>query len=379
MLEVPRKSDLMTVVCEELAKSSSTRDREAEFCRKSFDSLISSLDFPRLDFSSPTRHAESNLALMEALRTVARLTLDLPFAASVAAQTAIAPELIGRFGSDAQRARLLPRIQDGRDLVAICNSEEGTGSNLKGTKSICGVAEDGSAALAAHKPIGTNAFNADKVLVSAWERRTGTNPTLEVYVVDATSARTYNVADSLGGFRTGNTGSLSIDALRIDLEASRLGTRGTGVAALKACFDFERLYLGVLVAGLLEGLEAVLLSRLSARPHLLEKQYAQEKAIGLTTVKAKLQALILAVTSRGFDRLSRSQVELSLIKWICADEALQAVQAASDLTGWSSLTTSDPLNKAQRDLAALRFFGGTVELQKMTIFSSLIHGGIRLD
>lgn len=372
MLWTSDKSDkLENLATETLMRSWLERDRDGRFCFETWQKFFTHTEFPKLRFDSAESHNSSTIDLMSALYSISRGGLDLPFAASLAAQAAIAPEIIAKFGSSDQKTRLLPGIQSGYEVAAICNSEPGCGSNLKGMKSVCATDDDGVTKLTASKPLVTNAFEAKHLFVSAWEKRasSSTDPKLELFVIDSVGVKTENVALGLNGFRTGNCGALSIDELIVSPETSRLGPSGSGFAIFQHCFDCERLYLAVLVSGVLSGLEDRALKVIEGRPDLNDKQYVQEKLVSLVAVRTKIDALVHLVLSRGLNNLSQSQIELSLLKWLCSEDAPVAVTTIGDLNGWNSLVRADLFNKISRDFAALRFFGGTVELQKITIFS----------
>ncbi|CAN5489392.1 hypothetical protein BH10BDE1_BH10BDE1_22940 [soil metagenome] len=373
MLLVSKSVETLEDIGSELAASANSRDRNAEFSREMFDRVFSHPDFPRLDFSTRESHARSTLQLIGALQSIGRTSLDLPFISSLAAQAAIAPELVAKFASAEKRNAHLPKLQSGVDLAAICNSEEAGGTQLKTMTSRCVIDANGVGTMNVVKPIATNASGAGTVLVSAWEQRIDEVPTLQMYIVgvDAVNARAV-ASTRLSGFRTGNCGSLTITNAQIEAEECRLGSTAPPLAAFRHCFDFERLYLGSLVIGILDGLEALVLDRFKSRTSLHDKQFVQEKVIAITIVRAKLQALFGAIVARGFDTLHRSQIELSLLKWMCAEDVPAAIQQASDIGGWNSYGEDDTMNRVARDIAALRFFGGTVELQKMTIFSTVM-------
>ncbi len=309
---------------------------------------------------------------MRALYTLGKLSLDLPFISSLAAQAAITTELLMKFGSADQKARYLEGIQAGRTLAAVCNSESGAGTNLKSMTSVVSEITDGFGKFTARKPLATNAAGAQLVFVSAWQQLLGKpKATLEMFLVQPSREETASVAPTLEAFRTGNCGSLLIQDMGIDLTASRMGPTGTGLEVFRYCFDYERLYLGVLVASVLEGIETTVLEELSARPNLRDKQYVQEKAIAVTIVKTQLQSLVNMILSRGLENLGDAQVELALIKMLCADDASTAVQQSCDLMGWRGIRNDSLIGKVSRDFGALRYFGGTVELQKMSIFGHI--------
>ena len=344
------------------------RDREAKFCLESWKSIFAHPDFIPLDFGSEDSHQTTTLGMMSSLHAIGRGSLDLPFIASVAAQSAIVPEIIARFGTSAQKKNL-PEIQAGHALAAVCNSETGSGTNLKNMISVCTIASDGMGVLSARKPLATNASGAKWALVSAWKKEGASLPVLEMYLVETTNLQTKDMASQLTGFRTGNCGQYEIENQNIDAGAIRLGPPGGGVSVFRYCFDLERLYIGVLVSGVLAGLEELALSTLMSKPHLLDKQFIQEKIIGLFTTRAKVDSLVHYIVSQGLAKIGQHQVELSLLKWICAAEVSGVIQQAGEICGWMNMKEDDVFNKCARDASALRFFGGSVELQKMNIFS----------
>ncbi|MBX9767995.1 MAG: acyl-CoA/acyl-ACP dehydrogenase [Bdellovibrionales bacterium] len=366
------KSQDLVAIAAELKSTWSERNQAASFDRDAWSKIFSSSELPKLEFGTTGKHQESSVELMRALYTLGRSSLDLPFISSLAAQAAVTTELLQKFGSTQQQGKFLQKIQSGQALAAVCNSESGAGTNLRSMTSSVTETAEGHGRMTVRKPLATNASGAEVVFVSAWQQLLGRpKPTLEMFAIEPQADHTESVAHSLEAFRTGNCGSLLIPAMEIDLTSARLGESGTGLEIFRYCFDYERLYLGVLVASVLEGVEETVLETLHEREGLRDKQYVQEKAIAVTVAKTKLIALVNMVLSKGLEHLSKAQVELSLIKMLCATEAATAVQDACDLMGWRGIKNDSLIGKVARDFSALRYFGGTVELQKMTIFGHI--------
>lgn len=313
--------------------------------------------------TASTSHHET---VASALYGLAKGSLDLPFSASAAAHLAIASDLLHVFGTEGQKKRYGAGFADGSVIGAICNTETGCGSDLKLMKSYVTPEPDGCVRVHSFKPCATNLSIASLAFVSCFSE----NQEIQVFLLEGTEFDQGPVQGSFSSFRTGAVGFLKAHGAlihRADREIPK------GIYALRHCFHTERFYLGVLVAGLLAGLEEELLSTLLERGHVQARQYLQEKVVAMRACRVKIEALlthILALTEGG-RAWERAAVELCVLKMHLNADAPAAVQQGFSAVGFEAVLQAGSFQRALRDLQALAYFGGTTELQKLQVFQEL--------
>lgn len=299
---------------------------------------------------------------------LAERSLDVPLVCTFAAQSVVARELLLQFGSEEQIARYLPEIESGKLIAAVCNSEPGAATDLRKIASECNVGADGVASLKFHKPCVTNG-DGSLFFVSAWKKSGLGKPSISVFIVEKSEVESRNVTADLSGFRTGLTGSVQGDIA--NFPAAERELRKNAFEVFRHCFNIERLFIGVIVAGALRGLENEALAILQTSIASVDEQWRQDKLIRVSSARIQLDALIETILQKDLERCS---AELGVLKMFVNEQAFDAAMAFLELSGHRSLSKTHVAQKLVRDLTALRFFGGTTELQKISLFAQLIAG-----
>lgn len=336
----------------------SARDATGVFAVESWNKLSVLKEFQEL------LHAEANdMTLAAALYGLARGSLDLPFASSVAAHIAIGQPLLNRFGSEFQKKAYASSKPEG-NFFAIANSEPGSGSNLRLMQAKATLLPSGSYRLTGNKPCVTNGSQANWVIFSALA-----GEEIKLFLLSSTNFSQSPHQQNLFGFRTGATGSVEVDTV-ISAKESEFD-RGT--VALRECFHRERFFLGILVAGLLSGMRDSLFPPLISKPAIAEKQYLQEKLVRVQTGLLFIESILERVASRlkrgaSWDSLND---ELSALKLTLNQDGPELAKALFEAAGASATQLNSHHQRCLRDLLMLTYFGGTSELQKMNLFQSL--------
>jgi isovaleryl-CoA dehydrogenase len=305
-----------------------------------------------------------------ALRGIARGSLDLPLTCSLAAHAAIGLDLLRTFGSAEQLARYLPRALTGECVLAICNSEESGGTDLRRIQSRFTPVSAERGRLRAVKSCATNASIAQLLLVSAVLED---GPHVATFLVEGTECQQRELRDELAGFQTGWTGRIQTDC-ELHTNSRRLGSARAGLRVFKRCFNWERLMMSAITCGVLEGLEdevrAHLRHKESTQPEFAKNQYVQDKVVTLAATRCRLEALIDRVLTSSDESLDEFETELAVLKMLIIDEAFAAALGVFELLGYRSYLSAQLPQKILRDLMGLRFFGGTRELQKISLFNA---------
>lgn len=307
---------------------------------------------------------------------LAKGSLDLPFCSSLAAHSAIAMDLMNHFSTPEQKKKYGDLIKRTDSIMAICNSEEGAGSDLKKMKALALADENGQAVVHLMKPCATNASHAELFLVSVWIEKPQQKRKLGVILLEKAEVESWSLQNDLSGFRTGLTGGLRVANLKITLKERLLNTNVGSFNIFKRCFDMERLFLGVMVAGIFEGIEEeikkLIVDKESQGFSYKDKQYLQEKLINVYKVRTQISSIVEKILISGqefnFNDFSK---ELCLLKIWINEDAVQALSNYYELLGHRGYLKNQICQKLLRDFMGLRYFGGTIELQKITLFQEL--------
>lgn len=358
-------------------------------------------------------------AVLEAAQALAGLGhggLDAPLGLSAAAQW-IGTCLLQAFGSPEQRTRYVEEAAAGGSILAVCNAEPEAGTRLRGMRSSLVAAESGEQRLTLHKSGASNLSAADVAIVSAWKHAPGAaaEPRLEVFVLPATPPLVQEShVTELAGFRTGLTGSLRSPAgagLPVRSAEAQLGPDGSGPRILRLCFHLERLLIGALLLGLVDGLVDACAQHLGEREGrdsaFTQHQYVQEKLVLLYSLARRVEGLWQLAEQAIRQALATSRTAppdstdptdstdstdstdptdstpaleaaleaasplLGVLKLTAVEDSLLAATTAYELLGYAGYQRASVAQKAHRDLLAFKMLGGTKELMKISVFRDL--------
>jgi acyl-CoA dehydrogenase len=238
-------------------------------------------------------------------------------AAALGACKDLAAYYVARFGTDDQRGRWLPPAVRGETVAALAVTEPGAGSDVAGLACRAEAQPDGAWRLSGTKVFITNGARADWVLVAARTGAGGGWRDLSLFVVPTTAPGFAASRIPTLGWRTSQTGLLSLDGVEVEAD-QLLGEPGSGFVMIMRSFQWERmsLALGAVATAALD-LEAAmpwvrrgdragfsdLLRRVLAQRAfvyaLLERVVAGEEPVGLVA-GAKWGACDLAVETALF-------------------------------------------------------------------------------
>ncbi len=348
---------------QKLSKNLIDRDSQGFFALDIFREFSKNYLFKNMFDSEPTQ-----LTVLQNYYNIARGSLDLPFTSSLAAHGYVSTLLLKKFGTPRFIFKYQQYMEVGEKIAAISNSENGTSTNLK-KMSARFVEEDDQIKLQFKKPCITNGSIADILFTTIWNK-----DKLELYVLEKAEVSQTPLSNQLVGFRTGDSGSVTgLTALK-DISERRLTTDRETIQALKYCFNIERLIVAVMATGLTHGIEDFLMK--SPPSSLLDalgdnKQYLQEKLIKLHMVRIQMTSLIESIVNRGPENFMQTDSELAILKLMISNDLRSALFGCIEVVGHWALHSSHILPKVLRDIQMCSFFGGTQELQKMSLYSAI--------
>lgn len=305
--------------------------------------------------------------------------MDLPFCSSLAAHSVISLDLIFKFASYDQKNHYLKRMLKPDFITAICNSEEGAGTDLKKIKASSDPIDQHHSLINLYKSCATNASDADLVLASVWVKSNTSKDSLGVIILEKSEFTSWSLQQELMGFRTGMTGGIKVKDVKIPIQERLLtapNEKYGNVAILKRCFDMERLFLGVMISGMLESIETEAVELIKEKElngfRFSDKQYLQEKLIEIYSIKTSIQMIVEQILADGKFKIENYSKELSLLKMLINEKAIQVIMSYFELVGHKGYLKNNYCQKLIRDFMGLKYFGGTLELQKINLFEDIL-------
>jgi isovaleryl-CoA dehydrogenase len=281
---------------------------------------------------------------------------------------------IKRNGTDAQRAKYLPKLVSGQHVGALAMSEPGAGSDVISMKL---KAEDkgGYYLLNGSKMWITNGPDADTMVVYA-----KTEPELGARGVTAfiveKGMKGFFTAQKLDklGMRGSHTGEMVFQNVEVP-ESHILGGLNMGAKVLMSGLDYER---AVLAAGPIGIMQAVMDNvvpyihdRKQFGQSIGEFQLIQGKVADMYTVLQAGRAFCYQI-GKNLDMLGSEHVRqvrkdcASVILW-CAEQATKMAGEGVQIFGGNGYINEYPLGRLWRDAKLYEIGAGTSEIRRMLI------------
>ncbi len=312
------------------------------------------------------------LAHMVAMEEISRASASVGL--SYGAHSNLCVNQIKRNGSEAQRARYLPKLISGEHVGALAMSEPGAGSDVISMK-LRAQARGGAYVLTGSKMWITNGPDADTLVVYA-----KTEPELGARGVTAfiveKGMKGFTVAQKLDklGMRGSHTGELVFDSVEVPAE-NVLGAVNGGAKVLMSGLDYER---AVLAAGPIGIMQAVMdhvvpyvHDRKQFGQSIGEFQLIQGKLADMYTVLQAARSFCYTI-GKNLDALGAGhgrQVRkdcASVILW-CAEKATWMAGEGIQIFGGNGYINEYPLGRLWRDAKLYEIGAGTSEIRRMLI------------
>jgi alkylation response protein AidB-like acyl-CoA dehydrogenase len=279
---------------------------------------------------------------------------------------------VARWGTDEQRAALLPRLARGEALGCYALTEPGAGSDPGGLEARAERDGDGWR-ISGQKIFITLGSWAANALVFARTGEAGPRGiTCFVVPTDAEGFEARPIKGKLG-LRAQDTAELFLDGVRVP-DAARLGGLGEGFKVAMSALDHGRISLGAGCVGIAQGcLDAAIAytkeRRQFGRP-VASFQLVQELIadIAVETEAARLLVWRAAATA---DAGRRYTLEASVAKYYASEVAVRAANAALQAHGGYGYVDEYPVGKYLRDARVTTLYEGTSQVQKLLIGRAL--------
>jgi isovaleryl-CoA dehydrogenase len=311
-------------------------------------------------------------AHMIAMEEISRASASVGL--SYGAHSNLCVNQINRNGSDAQKAKYLPRLISGEHVGALAMSEPGAGSDVVSMKLR---AEDkgGFYLLNGNKMWITNGPDADTLVVYA-----KTEPELGASGITAflieKGMKGFSIAQKLDklGMRGSHTGELVFQNVEVPAE-NILGGLNKGVKVLMSGLDYERAVLAAGPVGIMQACMDVVTPYIHDRKQfgqsIGEFQLIQGKVADMYTTLAACRAYCYAV-GKNLDRLGAGHVravrkDCAGVILYCAEKATWMAGEAIQILGGNGYINDYPTGRLWRDAKLYEIGAGTSEIRRMLI------------
>jgi len=289
---------------------------------------------------------------------------------SLAVHSHIVAHYFLTFGTEAQKARYLPKLTSGEFIGAIAMTEPGTGSDLRAIRTAATRSGNGWQ-ISGQKTFISNGINAD-VVITACQTDAG----LSLMLVETEGTRGYSRGRHLEkiGHDASDTSELFFDAVEVGPDAVLGGEEGRGLSQLMAQLPRERLSIAIsAVAALRKALELTISytsDRQAFGKPLIDNQHVAFELADLKTEVFVAEAML----ARCIDLAARGQLDTvtaSMAKYWSTEKLGSLLDRCLQLHGGNGFMKEFEIARMYVDARVLRIYGGTSEIMRMIIARSL--------
>ena len=281
---------------------------------------------------------------------------------------------ISLFGSEALKARYLPRVRDGTALAAFALSEEEAGSDVAALATRAVPDGNGHVRIDGVKTWISNGGIADHYVVFA---RTGEGPGtkgLSAFMVDADQAG-FSITERIDTVAPHPLATLKFDGVRVPVER-RIGGPGDGFRIAMATLDVFRSTVGAAALGFARRALDEALARAASRKlfgaTLGDLQLTQAALADMATETDAAALLVYRAAWTKDSGAARVTREAAMAKMYATEAAQQTIDKAVQIFGGAGVRKGSKVEELYRDIRALRIYEGATEVQKVVIARSLI-------
>ena len=278
-------------------------------------------------------------------------------------------------GTAAQKARYLPRMARGELVGAIAMTEPGTGSDLQGIRTRA-IRSGEDYVINGAKTFITNGLLAGLVLVVARTDPDMGSRGISILIVETEGCQGYRVGQPIDkiGLKAQDTSELFFDEVRVPAERLLGGEEGRGFAQLMSDLPYERLIIGVMAVGMMEGAYhetlAYVRERMAFGKPIAEFQNTRFKLAEIaTSVKVARSFIDRCVEDMVAGRLDT--VTASMAKAWASDLQGKVIDDCLQLFGGYGYTNEYVIGRMFVDARVQRIYGGTNEIMKEVIARAL--------
>jgi alkylation response protein AidB-like acyl-CoA dehydrogenase len=278
-------------------------------------------------------------------------------------------------GSDALKARVLPKYASGEWLAAFALSEPDAGSDASALRTK-GVRVDGGWTINGSKNWISSAGVAGAYVVFAvTDASVAPSRGMTAFLVEADSPG-FAVAklEHKMGMRGSPTGQLTFDDVFVP-DANVIGTVGDGFKVAMRTLDRSRLGIAAQALGLAQGATdyaaAYARERTAFGKPINQLQAIQFKLADMETRTAAARELLYRAATKAENNEPDLGKYSAMAKLFCSDTAMDVTVEAVQVLGGYGYVTEYPVERMMRDAKLTQIYEGTNEIQRVVIGRSL--------
>lgn len=287
------------------------------------------------------------------------------FAITALVHTDMASVHIFNAGTEAQKARYMPDIVAGEKICAVCVTEPGAGSDVKGIRSYAR-REGDHFVLNGSKMFITNGVHADLYCVAAKTDREGpASQSVTMFLLEK-GMPGFEVVRQLDkhGWRSSDTAELSFVDVRVPVE-NMLGEEGRGFYAIMQNFQNERLVAAAAAVGESQAAIDMTVDYVRERQAFGAPLWAQQ------TIRQRLSMLAARVTAARalvYQTAARDAAgedvvrEVSMLKALCGELVNEVMYDCLQFHGGSGYMRGMAIERMARDARVQAIGGGATEV-----------------
>lgn len=353
----------------ELAHAHETTDVDAD-CR----ALVKQLGVAGwLRYAVPAEYGGMHEKLDVRTLCIARETLSRVSALAdfVFAMQGLGAGPISLFGSDALKAKYLPRVASGDAIAAFAISEADAGSDV-GAMRTTAHADGGEYVINGEKTWISNGGIADVYVVFC---RLDTGDRDFIALVVEPGDKGFSVGDRISTIAPHPLATLQFDECRVPVSRI-IGEPGRGLRVALGTLDVFRSTVGAAATGMarraLDETLAYVTTRRMFGQLLQDFQLTQAKLADMaTSIDASALLVYRAAWTRdnGAERITR---EAAMAKMYATEAAQRVIDDAVQLLGGRGVVAGHPVERLYREIRALRIYEGTTEVQQLVIAAQVL-------
>ncbi len=314
-------------------------------------------------------------------------TSDPGFALAVLAHAILFAQNLNANGSDAQRARILPKAASGEWIGGICMTEPEVGTDVLALRT------------RARREAGGYLLDGTKTFIT--NGGTDEHTLGDVFIVyaaigepgpgEAAPARlsSFLIEKGMPGFSLGQkwrdklgmrasfTAELVLDGVRAGVE-SRMGAEGEGVLHMMRNLEIERLVLAAQACGIAERCLRVMIAHGNQRHSFgvpLREHGQIQRYIAESYAEYRAARCYVYETARRLDLAQANQrIDADGTKLFASQMAKRAADAAIQVLGGAGYMGENVVERLWRDSKLLEIGGGTLEAHHKNISKDLARG-----
>ena len=286
----------------------------------------------------------------------------------------LAAHYILDYGTAAQKQRWLPRLASGELLAGIALTEPGCGSDLKALRTRARRDGDGYVIDGA-KTFITNGFTANLLVVAVRTGEAGSRG-VSLVVLETEELPGFRVGRRLEkiGQHASDTAELFFDGVRVPADRLLGETEGRGFAQLMSQLAYERLFLCVPAAAVIERaveLAVAYTQQRQAFGHtVFDFQNTRFKLAECATLAHVVRSFVNDCIQRLLDGTLDPEAAYMAKLW-CTEQQGKVTDECLQLFGGYGYMAEYPIARMYADARVQRIYGGTSEIMKDLIARKL--------